>query len=471
MKNRLLVLLIALLGLGATAKATNFISDLMVVAHESSADKAKQLLTSWGYTVIDQDLNEGGDGHYIYLGYKTSTNLADAITGLLIVGGSSYAGDQNQTVTLDGATFYPIGYSKKSDGTAYDSKGGNLNRGRGASAADLYLYYTKQSNTTHTSTSTWKPITGLAGVASTTERYRTSYPTYVRRYNSSTNYSTLENADLNSGGSHSKYIYLNITGTHVCSLTYQLVSTAQHKYYCTVCGYTRSTATCTFTGNYISANSTQCYRQCSVCGLKTYTNHSWSGVYTAYSATQCYTLCVNCNYQNKVDHMWSGWQQAGSTHHRHGCARCNYEATQAHVWTYTESTASYHLAQCSVCSYWQQVNHVLVTDAAATEPTCTTAGHTEAYHCSKCTYSVTGTSIPALGHQFDEYGVCTRMAGEKHYSHAKGDVTCDGHLSVEDVVTLVHVVMNKLWANADYNDDGKLDLSDITALVNDLLGR
>ena len=112
-----------------------------------------------------------------------------------------------------------------------------------------------------------------------------------------------------------------------------------------------------------------------------------------------------------------------------------------------------------------------MTDAAATEPTCTTAGHTEAYHCSKCTYSVTGTSIPALGHQFDEYGVCTRMAGEKHYSHAKGDVTCDGSLTVDDVITLVHVVMNKLWANADYNDDGKLDLSDITALVNDLLGR
>ncbi|MBP5381271.1 MAG: hypothetical protein J6Y39_06040 [Bacteroidaceae bacterium] len=474
MKYRIFVLLVVLLGFGATAKATNFISDLMVAVHESDSAKAKKLLTDKGYTVIHQDLNKGGSGHYIYLGYKTSTNVADAITGLLVVSGSSYAGTENQTVTVNGATFQPINYSNKADGTAYDSKGGNLNRGRGANASDLYLYYTKQNNTTHTSTSTWKPITGLAGVASTTLRGKSSYSTYVRKYNGSSDYSQLENADMNAGNASSSasyYIYLNVTGTHVCSLAYQLVSTAQHKYYCTVCGYTRSTATCTFTGNYISANSTQCYRQCSVCGLKTYTNHSWSGVYTAYSATQCYTPCVNCNYQNKVDHMWSGWQQAGSSHHRHGCSRCNYEATQTHVWTYTESTASYHLAQCSVCSYWQQVNHVLVTDAAATEPTCTTAGHTEAYHCSKCTYSVTGTSIPALGHQFDEYGVCTRMAGEKHYSHAKGDVTCDGHLSVEDVVTLVHVVMNKLWANADYNDDGKLDLSDITALVNDLLGR
>lgn len=463
MAKRIFMLFTAVLLWMAGAQATTFISEVKVSTNDNQAT-AKSQLTNSGYTVIDQDMNQGGSGQYVYIGYKTSTNVADAITGLIIMYGSSYAGTENVTVTQNGATFQAAAYTS-------DSKGGNLNRGRGASAHDLYLYYTKYGNTTHNSTSTWKPITGLAGVASTTARTKSSYPTYVRQYLNNYDYTQLDNANLNAGGSASYYTYLNVTSTHVCSLAYQLVSTAQHKYYCTVCGYTRSTATCTFTGNYISANSTQCYRQCSVCGLKTYTNHSWSGVYTAYSATQCYTPCVNCNYQSKADHMWSGWQQAGSSHHKHGCSRCNYEATQAHVWTYTESTASYHLAQCSVCSYWQQVNHVLVTDAAATEPTCTTAGHTEAYHCSKCTYSVTGTSIPALGHQFDEYGVCTRTAGQKHYSHAKGDVTCDGNISLADITKLVHVVKNNLWANADYNNDGVLDLTDIEALVNWILGK
>ena len=94
MKKTLLLLLTMLL-IGTSTKATNFISDLMVSTHDNQAT-AKSQLTNAGYTVIDQDLNQGGGGQYVYVGFKTSTNLADAITGLLIVSGSSYAGDQRQ---------------------------------------------------------------------------------------------------------------------------------------------------------------------------------------------------------------------------------------------------------------------------------------------------------------------------------------------------------------------------------------
>ena len=80
------------------------------------------------------------------------------------------------------------------------------------------------------------------------------------------------------------------------------------------------------------------------------------------------------------------------------------------------------------------------------------------------------TSIPALGHAYDVYGVCTRTAGEKHYSHAQGDVTCDGETTLRDVSTLIYVVLNNLWANADYDNDGELSVSDIRALVNAVLG-
>lgn len=73
------------------------------------------------------------------------------------------------------------------------------------------------------------------------------------------------------------------------------------------------------------------------------------------------------------------------------------------------------------------------------------------------------------GHQYDEYGVCTRTAGEKHYSHAQGDVTLDGRISIADIAKLLYAILNGHWANADYNDDGVIDLNDIETLVNVLL--
>jgi len=221
------------MGLGATANATVFISDVMVSTNSNQAT-AKSQLTNAGFTVIDQDLNQGGSGQYVYVGFKTSTNLADAITGLLIVSGSSYAGDQGVTVTQNGATFQAARYTS-------DSKGGNLNRGRGASATDLYLYYTKYGNTTHTSSSTWKPITGLAALASTTARTKSSYPTYVRLFSSlNYDYSQLDNANLNAGGNASYYTYLNAFSTHTCTCEYRLNGNAIHQYYCTECGYVES---------------------------------------------------------------------------------------------------------------------------------------------------------------------------------------------------------------------------------------
>ena len=464
MKYKILFLLLALMGLGATANATVFISDLMVSTHDNE-NTAKSQLTNAGYTVIDQDLNDGGSGQYVFLGYKTSTSVADAITGLLVMYGSQYAGTEGVTVTFSGATFQASKYTS-------DSKGGNLNRGRGSSASDLYLYYTNASNTTHTSSSTWKPITSLTAVANTTGQ---TASTYVKRCTSSelsSGYALnqLSYANLNSGGSASKYIYLNVAGTHTCSLAYQLTGSAQHKQYCTVCNYTRSTANCTFTANsYISAGAEQCYRQCTVCGLKTYIDHNWSGVYNYYSASQCFTNCTLCNYQKKVNHTWAGWRQNGSSSHTHACALCNYSETEPHTWTYPSYDSNRHTQKCSVCLYYSQPAHNIVIDAAAVPATCTATGSTEAYHCSQCPYAITSSSIPALGHQFDEYGVCTRTPGQKHYSHAKGDVTCNGQISLSDVTKLVQAIKTNRWANADYNNDGVLDLADIEALVNVLL--
>ena len=67
----------------AAARATYYLSDLKL-AEADTAEEAKQLLTAAGYTVFDQNLNPGGS-KAVYLGYKTSTNVDDAITDVRVM--------------------------------------------------------------------------------------------------------------------------------------------------------------------------------------------------------------------------------------------------------------------------------------------------------------------------------------------------------------------------------------------------
>ena len=53
-----------------------------------------------------------------------------------------------------------------------------------------------------------------------------------------------------------------------------------------------------------------------------------------------------------------------------------------------------------------------------------------------------------------------------------GDINLDGKVDVTDVTTLVNMILNGETANlelADINADGKVDVSDVTALVNIIL--
>ena len=65
------------------ARVTYYLSDLKL-AEADTEQEAKKLLTDAGYTVLDKNLNPGG-GKVVYLGYKKSKNVDDAITDVRIM--------------------------------------------------------------------------------------------------------------------------------------------------------------------------------------------------------------------------------------------------------------------------------------------------------------------------------------------------------------------------------------------------
>ena len=62
---------------------TQFLSELQM-AQASTPEAAKKMLTDAGYKVIDKNLNPDGK-QAVYLGYKTSTNVEDAITDISVM--------------------------------------------------------------------------------------------------------------------------------------------------------------------------------------------------------------------------------------------------------------------------------------------------------------------------------------------------------------------------------------------------
>ena len=90
----------------AAAASTQYLSEV-IISYGRTDDEAKNWLTDNGYKVVNQNLNEGGEGgsdalswlglasekRSVYLGYKTTTNADEAITDMKIMnmnGGYSY---------------------------------------------------------------------------------------------------------------------------------------------------------------------------------------------------------------------------------------------------------------------------------------------------------------------------------------------------------------------------------------------
>ena len=67
----------------SAARVAYYLSDLKM-AEADNAEDAKKLLTEAGYEILDKNLNPGG-GKAVYLGYKKSTNVDDAITDVRVM--------------------------------------------------------------------------------------------------------------------------------------------------------------------------------------------------------------------------------------------------------------------------------------------------------------------------------------------------------------------------------------------------
>ena len=130
----LLLMLVMLVGGTTNIQAQSYITDVIVLGNYDSALDAKNLrneYTNKGWTVLEQDLNAGTGGWWIYIAYKTSSTAnpySDYITDIC-------ASDQKMdSFTSDGRTYYRVPTNSDFNG--------DLNKGSGV-FPDIYLYFTR----------------------------------------------------------------------------------------------------------------------------------------------------------------------------------------------------------------------------------------------------------------------------------------------------------------------------------------
>ncbi len=89
-----------------------------------------------GHTIINRDLNDGAGGDYIYMGYKTTTDPTEAITGIVFRVGEN----PSDRITYGGYTFHLVG-GRYEINTA--SQGGAIDLNADAGGVYIYTYVTR----------------------------------------------------------------------------------------------------------------------------------------------------------------------------------------------------------------------------------------------------------------------------------------------------------------------------------------
>ena len=133
-----------------TAHATDFITDVMVIGTRTSGELSsmKYYYQNKGWTVVDNDLNAGAGGDYIYLLYKTTSSNGSSgtpITGFYI---SDATGTVPDELDYGGHTYYLASFDGDDQQTYVSGSGnfkatkGDLNSG--TNGVSTHLYYTRE---------------------------------------------------------------------------------------------------------------------------------------------------------------------------------------------------------------------------------------------------------------------------------------------------------------------------------------
>ena len=130
---------------------TKFIEYIGVYFSSKSADKAKNGVINGGYTLIDTDCNSGGGGYYIYMGYKTTTDITRALRSVRFT--HKTKNDVNSissAVNGTNCTYWIIG--KDHEGTANDMTDpsalmdGAVDLNEDAKGSYIYTYASRDYN-------------------------------------------------------------------------------------------------------------------------------------------------------------------------------------------------------------------------------------------------------------------------------------------------------------------------------------
>ena len=131
---KLLIICLLVLSGGNALKAQTtptYISKI-AVAYGAKESTPKDILKDNGFTVIDYDLNKGCGSlsDYVYMGYKTTQNPSEAITGIFFRTGEN----PPASATFDGVTAYLLG------GNGESNPGENTYVDLNADAGGSYIY-------------------------------------------------------------------------------------------------------------------------------------------------------------------------------------------------------------------------------------------------------------------------------------------------------------------------------------------
>ena len=116
--------------------SVKYISEICV-SNATSESYAKKTITDKGYTLVDHNFNEKSKSSVVYLGYKTTNNVEDALTGLV------FSNDTRESINYGGRTYYSV--SSTNPGATL-IPGANVNFNSDEKQISLYLYYTKEAD-------------------------------------------------------------------------------------------------------------------------------------------------------------------------------------------------------------------------------------------------------------------------------------------------------------------------------------